>query len=193
MLRPLLSLILILCIGCSKKDNSEPISLDTTTSASIETNNWIPPLYESYQVLGYKEGIKGVVIRYSDSLYRGGDIVSSAGANYLKALGIKTVISVTPSDQIRSLCKTYGLSHVELPFDYQGITQEIKKEYINILRNEEPPLYIHCYSGKQRGGNLIVLYRSIVDHWDFEAAMREYELCGGKPDQDRKILRELYQ
>ncbi len=189
----LLVLFFFILISCAKeKEKVEVLEKDATTAASIDTDKWIPPQSETYQVLGYKEGIKGVVIRYSDSLYRGGDILSSKGAMYLKSLGIQTVISVTPSDQIRSLCKTFGFVNIELPFDYQKLTKTELNTFKEIIKEEETPLYIHCYSGKQRGGNLIVLYRDIVNNWKFEEAMIEYDQCGGKLHEDRNMLKELY-
>ncbi len=188
---------MLLLLSCSSKDkiNDEAeveVSNDITTSASMTTNDWLPEVGENYEILGYNDGLKGVLIKYSDSLYRGGDILSSVGASLLKKHGIKTIISVTPNDVIRSLCSSYGFELHEVVFDYADLTQEQTDSLFTIFENAEPPLFIHCHSGKRRGGNLVLLYRGYVQSWDFEEAMIEYAALGGTTDEDYSMLKQLY-
>ncbi len=81
----LVGMTMLVLLSCSSKDkvNDEAeveVSNDITTSASMTTNDWLPEVGENYEILGYNDGLKGVLIKYSDSLYRGGDILSSVGA-----------------------------------------------------------------------------------------------------------------
>jgi len=56
--------------------------------------NWtipppLPPESDSYDVVGYRDGIRFYVVMYNANLYRSGDIRSARGADALKELGVK--------------------------------------------------------------------------------------------------------
>lgn len=192
-------LCFLLCFSCSKKESgtsdqqAQTSTADAVSGASVDTQEWLPEPGLEYKVLGYNPGLKGVLIQYSDDMYRGGDMLSVDGVKLLKSRGIKTVYSVTPSEAIRSYCTSYGIELQEYVFDYQGLSDQQAKQFITSLDSVEYPIYIHCHSGKQRGGNLGVLYRIFKEHWSFEKAFKEYEVLGGKPDADKEMLTRLYE
>ncbi len=189
--------LLLLLMSCSTDeklpiDNSPGTTPDTTsdavTSASAKAAAWLPEPGETYTVIGAVTGIKGFVVQYNDSLYRGGDLLADAGARQLKQRGVKTVLSITPNANIDAYAAAYGLSVMKLPFDYQGLSAEDVKTFVGQLKGAEYPLYIHCHSGKQRGGNLCAIARASLEGWSLEKAMAEYGALGGKVDDDRAML-----
>lgn len=189
-MKPLLILTaLLLACSCGRKSEQVPKTKpDTVTAASLSTDDWLPEKGDTYEAVGYVDGIKGAIIRYGNDLYRGGDILSDAGILLLKKRGVKTVISATPNETIHSLAKAYDVAQYDFAFDYQGLTEESVKQFFTLLDTAERPLYIHCHGGKQRAGNLCMLYRGYVEGWGIEKAMKEYVQLGGKEQDDRPML-----
>lgn len=190
-MRVLLVLLLFFCVSC-KKEESKDSKADAVTAASVDNKEWLPEAGNTYTVLGYNEGLKGVLIKYSDEMYRGGDILSSDGAKLIKSRGIQTIFSVTPSEAIRSFCAAYDIELKEIVFDYQKLGDDQVLTFLNALDSVEYPIYIHCHSGKQRGGNLCAIYREYKEGWEFEKALDEYGKLGGKIEPDREMLQRAY-
>lgn len=193
----LISLLLFLN-SCDKnnENNSKAIpqkaSEDATTSASQKANSWLPEKDSTYQIIGYKKGLKGFAVEYNENLYRGGNILSAEGAKILQEKGIRTVISVTPDDNIKTLCNTFGFNNIEMFYDYGKLTDSITSSFLNVLDNNEAPFYIHCFSGKQRAGLLCAISRVYTNNWSFEDAEAEYGKLGGKVKEDHQLFVNAY-
>lgn len=191
-----ISISILALLNCDKKNktSSEIVSdtiitsNDATTAASQQTDSWIPLEDLTYNVIGYKKGLKGCTIEYSESLYRGGNILSANGAKILQGKGIKTVVSVTPDDNIATLCKTFNMRNIDMYYDYGKLSDSVIVTFLDLLDKEESPFYIHCFSGKQRAGLLCAIYRIYIEDWSFENAEIEYGKLGGKVEEDHKLL-----
>ncbi len=162
---------------------------ETTTASTLKT--WLPKKDSTYNIIGYQNGIRGCLIDYSEHLYRGGDILSIEGAKTLQQKGIKTVISVTPNENIITLCKSVQFEHYNLFYDYGDLSDSATIHFLKVLNRATPPLYIHCFSGKQRAGLLCAIIR-IYEGWDFEKALDEYEKLGGKVMEDTPLLQQAH-
>jgi protein tyrosine phosphatase (PTP) superfamily phosphohydrolase (DUF442 family) len=68
----------------------------------------------------------------------------------LKALGVRTVISVDGAKPDVELARKYGLRYVHLPHGYDGIPEQRAKELAKAVRDLPGPVYIHCHHGKHR-------------------------------------------
>lgn len=193
-----LTLILILLLfmlnSCDKsskdkvKASSKHTTEDGTTAASQKANSWLPETDSTYKVIGYKKGLKGFSVEYNKNLYRGGNILSAEGAKILQEKGIKTVVSITPDDNIKTLCNTFGFNNIEMFYDYGKLTDSITASFLNTLDNSDAPFYIHCFSGKQRAGLLCAISRIYTNNWTFEQAEVEYGKLGGKVEEDHQLL-----
>jgi protein tyrosine phosphatase (PTP) superfamily phosphohydrolase (DUF442 family) len=147
---------------------------------------------ESIQrTVGAVDGIDSTVFQYDEGLYRGGDVTTQQGMNELKKLGVKTVFSVTPTDDERAFAARSGLRLVEVPFTKEGIPESKLPFYIQQLRDAEQPLYVHCHSGKNRGGTLLAAYRIHVQKWDFEKARSEFVALGGRDQDFPKLMQSV--
>lgn len=176
-----------LFLGCDENKNTET-KTDSETSASQKANSWLPEENDTYEIIGYRKGLKGFTVKYSDDLYRGGNLLSLEGGKLLQKLGVKTVISVTPDETVKTISNSLNLKTIDLFYDYGKLTDSITNEFLSIIDNEEPPFYIHCYSGKQRAGLLCAIYRLHKDNWSFENAEKEYEQLGGKVQEDHGLF-----
>ncbi len=200
-MRPLIfATLCLVTLSCSKSEDPKAVTKPTAvtvakpdgvSAASAKADRWLPEPGDSYQVIGHVAGIKGAVIRYDSLLIRGGDILAIEGAQWLHQQGVKTVVSVTPNTQIESYCRAVGITAISIPFEYQQMSKEQAIQFCTVIDTITTPLYIHCHSGKQRGGNLGVLWRVYRDSWKLETAMNEYAALGGKPDEDRHMLAML--
>jgi hypothetical protein len=193
--RNLIILISFLVTGCNReyKDvHTQSVKEDALTMASQKPNSWFPESDSSYEIIGYKIGVKGIIIKYNSSLYRGGNILTKKGAEYLHNTGIRTVISVTPNDNITTLCNLYGIDNVTMYYDYGDLSDSTIKAYLTVLDNVPPPLYIHCFGGKQRAGLLCAIARIYQENWRFQRAEREYGKLGGKIEEDHSLLVKAY-
>lgn len=194
-----LSIFTILSTNC-EKENPEPkiktnkaTTADATSSASQKTDSWLPEDDSNYTVIGYKKGLKGVTVKYSNNIYRGGNILSAEGAKLLQGKGIKTVVSVTPDDNIQTLCNTFNFTNINMYYDYGKLTDSVTNAFLDILdKNETMPVYIHCFSGKQRAGLLCAIARIYKEDWTFEKAEHEYGKLGGKVKEDHELFIRAY-
>jgi protein tyrosine phosphatase (PTP) superfamily phosphohydrolase (DUF442 family) len=155
----------------------------TAHSANREVSN--------SQRIGTLEGLAGTVFQYDEGLYRGGDITSHKGMDELKKLGVKTVFSVTPTDQERELAVQSGIRLVEVPFTKAGVPQDKLPLYLEELRKAEQPLYVHCHSGKNCGGALLAAYRVHQQGWDFDIAKAEFVSLGGNDSEFPTLMESV--
>ncbi len=185
----LIAAVVALLFACGKKDKEAPAeSGDAVSSATQKKQEWTPIKDSIYEVAGYKKGLKGCLIKYNNSLYRGGNILSAEGAKLLKQKGIRTVVSVTPDENISTLCKSFSFDEANLFYDYGVLPDSTINRFLDVLDSAEFPLYIHCFSGNQRAGLLCAVSRIYLEGWSFEKAENEYGKLGGKVTADHPLL-----
>lgn len=80
----------------------------------------------------------------------GGQPDGEAGFAELKALGVKTIISVDGARPDIAAARKYGIRYVHLPHGYDGIPDDRVWELAKAVRGLEGPIYIHCHHGKHR-------------------------------------------
>ncbi len=149
------------------------------------------PASDSPRTVGTLEGIEGTVIQYDERLYRGGDITTQKGMDELKKPGVKTIFSITPTDQERHLALQNGIRLVETPFNKTGIPQDQLPTYLKEFQKAEQPLYVHCHSGMNRGGTLLAAYRVHIQGWTLEKARSEFVSLGGKDSEFPALMQSV--
>lgn len=143
------------------------------------------------RTVGTVDGIDGTVYQYDEGLYRGGDVTGQVGMDALKELGVQTVFSVTPTDEERAFATKSGIRLVEVPFTKDGIPKSQLPTYVEQLKQAEQPLYVHCHSGKNRGGTLLAAYRVHVQGWDLEKARSEFISLGGRDGDFPQLMESV--
>jgi protein tyrosine/serine phosphatase len=119
----------------------------------------------------------------SAALYRGGQ-PDAAGYAYLRALGVRTVISLRDGDDERPLVEALGMRFVHIPITFRPL-----------LRNDVPdaalarflavvddpasgPVFVHCRRGADRTGTFVGLYRVARQGWPLDRAYDEARRIG---------------
>ena len=149
----------------------------------------LPPADGEYEVLGIKDGIKNWAVRYDAKLLRGGEFFNEQAARALADWGVKTVISIVPTDRERDLCRTNGLVLVEIPFNKpQGPSAADIRLFLDTIKSGAAPFYVHCVGGTHRGGVLGVAYRVHLQNWPYEKALVEFGRLGGELKENHQML-----
>ncbi|HOX38828.1 MAG TPA: hypothetical protein PL033_12630 [Candidatus Brocadiia bacterium] len=176
----------LILAGCAKSGSPDAVS-----GATKPAQAQLPPLGDTYEILGWRDGIKGCVIKYNAMLVRGGEISSEAGIEYLSGLGVKTIISIVPSAQAKRWAEKRGMRYLELPFPKGSISDETIVKYRGFLDANSAPFYVHCHGGTQRGGILAVYYRIHKEGWDFNRAAVEFGTLGGDLMNSHTMLQSI--
>lgn len=92
------------------------------------------------------------VVAFHPGFFSGGVPEGGAGFDSLKALGIKTIISVDGAEPDLVEAKARGLRYIHLPIGYNGFDEKRKLELVRATRDamKDGPVYMHCHHGKHR-------------------------------------------
>jgi protein tyrosine phosphatase (PTP) superfamily phosphohydrolase (DUF442 family) len=91
------------------------------------------------------------VISVTDKLTSGSIPEGERGLEELKAMGIKTIISVDGATPDVEAARARGMRYVHIPIGYHGIDKERQLELARAVRDLPGPIYLHCHHGKHRG------------------------------------------
>lgn len=153
--RARLFIVLLFALGCGSNNNTAPQTTNsqqqTEQSASVNDDavktsaNMSPVKIEKMKA----EHLPNPV-RVHARVISGGLPEGDAAFAELKALGIKTVISVDGAKPDLVTAQKHGLEYVHLPHGYDGVPEERAKELAKAVRDLPGPIYIHCHHGKHR-------------------------------------------
>lgn len=79
-----------------------------------------------------------------------GGLPGAQGFAELKALGVRTIISVDGAEPDVAEARKHGLRYVHLPHGYDSVPQERVRELAIAFQELPGPIYIHCHHGKHR-------------------------------------------
>jgi len=125
--------------------------------------------------------------KVEENFYRGA-YPTKQGLQYLKQLGIKTIVDFrNPGravSQERRLAQGLGIKYINIPFGFFRMPPEDSqiRKFINIV--EDPanrPIFVHCQHGKDRTGMMVATYRIVVQDWPKEKAYQEAKGYGFNP------------
>lgn len=176
--------------GLSVENEIDAITGATCRAGHDET--YLPPKAGEYEVLGVREGLNGYVVKYDKTLYRGGALLGDSAIDTLRELGIKTIISITPTDSERRFSMQNGYKLVEIPFENAtGPSHSEIALLLKSIKKLQGPFYLHCHGGAHRAGVLGAAYRIHVLGWTFEKAIVEYGRLGGDLLKDHAMLEKI--
>jgi protein tyrosine phosphatase (PTP) superfamily phosphohydrolase (DUF442 family) len=95
--------------------------------------------------------------RVTDKVFAGAQPEGDQGFKDLKALGIKTIVSVDGSAPDVETAEKYGFRYVHLPITYSGVTEKEGRQIGKALADLEGPIYIHCHHGKHRAAAAVAV------------------------------------
>ena len=88
--------------------------------------------------------------RLHERVISGGQPAGEPAFAKLRAMGVKTVISVDGARPDVELARKHGLRYVHLPHGYDGVPDQRAQELTKAVRDYPGPVYIHCHHGHHR-------------------------------------------
>jgi protein tyrosine phosphatase (PTP) superfamily phosphohydrolase (DUF442 family) len=121
--------------GCS--DAPIPAPGDAKTAQA-----WMPERIDSQHLPN--------ALRLHEKVISGGRPEDEAAFQELRALGVKTIISVDSAQPQVELARRFGMRYIHLPHGYDGVPPQRAGELAKAVRDLPGPVYIHCHHGKHR-------------------------------------------
>ncbi len=118
----------------------------------------------------------------SKRILSGSEPHSTSAFRYLKAAGVKTIVSVDGAKPRVAAAKAEGLRYVHIPIGYDGIPQSAKLSLLRVLRDTEGGIYIHCHHGKHRGPAAAAMACRLEGSVDRDEALQILKQAGTSPD-----------
>jgi len=118
------------------------------------------------------------VFRLSERLYTGSVPEGDQGFRSLRALGVRTVLSVDGARPALELAHEHGLKYAHLPFGYDGCPRPTADRLVRAVRDLPGPIYLHCHHGKHRAPSAAAFARIALDGLTPEQAVREMRRAG---------------
>lgn len=185
--------LLIVLLIISNVHSADTKKTDATTGATpaIVKKEALPPKSDTYSVLGWIHGNNGYLIKYSQELFRGGDVVLQTAIDTLKQFGVKTIVSISPTDSERTLLKTNSVQLIEIPFNKDSLTNKEISDFLDVMKQAKSPIYVHCHSGLHRAGIFCLSYRIYNQKWPVEKALIEFGKLGGSLKDDNAMIEKV--
>jgi protein tyrosine phosphatase (PTP) superfamily phosphohydrolase (DUF442 family) len=91
-------------------------------------------------------------VAYHDGLVSGSVPEGDAGFDTLRAMGVKTIISVDGAEPDVERARARGIRYIHLPIGYDGFDEDRALQLARATRDalDEGPVYMHCHHGKHR-------------------------------------------
>mgnify|MGYP001146404894 CR=1 FL=1 len=120
--------------------------------------------------------------RLSPNLYSGGDPHGVAALTDLKALGVKTIISVDGVTPDVETAKRLGMRYVHLPIGYDGVPRDQAVRMVKVMKTLPGPVYVHCHHGIHRGPASAAICGVASEGWSKERASDWLKIAGTSAD-----------
>jgi len=104
---------------------------------------------------------------------------TAEGFKNLKALGIRTVISLRRLADDRTPLKGLGLRYVHIHFAPWRAEDEDVVRFLKVVSDpQNQPVLVHCQHGADRTGTMVAIYRAYAQAWPLSEAMQELPRFG---------------
>lgn len=117
--------------------------------------------------------------KVDNNYYRGGQPDENDYKDFA-VLGIKTIVNLRNTDKEENdkqeiLAGRYGIKYINIPMKpSQPPTPDQVSYFLRLFKNQNNlPVYVHCWQGKDRTGIMTALYRVKGYGWNFDQAYSE--------------------
>jgi len=87
----------------------------------------------------------------ADGIWCGGEPHGPQAYEALRALGVRTVVSVDGSRPEVEQAAAAGIRTIHLPIGYDGIPAPTSAALARLVAETDGPIFVHCHHGKHRG------------------------------------------
>jgi hypothetical protein len=149
--------------GGARAPAGSPIALPATTAAKPVD---LPGLHN--------------LVAFHDGYISGSVPEGDAGFDSLKAMGVKTIISVDGAAPEVARAEARGMKYIHLPIGYSGFDNERKMQLIRATRDamSAGPVYIHCHHGKHRSAGAAATVAASLGWATPEAGVARMKVSG---------------
>ncbi len=102
------------------------------------------------------------VIHLEPDLFQGAAPQGEEGLQAIKALGVRTIVSVDDDIPPYAPAKKLGLSYVHTPIPYSGIPLAVRDQYLAAMKTYPGPYYVHCHAGRHRASAMTALLQVVL-------------------------------
>ena len=124
------------------------------------------------------------VVAYARDFYSGSAPDGAVGFESLRALGVRTIISVDGAAPDIAAARAVGLRYIHLPIGYNGMDHERTLEIAKAVKVSlaKGPVYIHCHHGKHRSAGAAGAAAVTLGWLSTDEATRKLHISGTAPD-----------
>jgi len=122
------------------------------------------------------------VWRLDDRIWSGGEPGGLKGLEKLKALGIRTIVSVDGAAPDVEAARKMGLRYVHIPIGYDGVDAAAQLRLVRTIAELPGPVFVHCHHGKHRGPAAAAVMARAGRGWSADQAERFMTQAGTSPD-----------
>lgn len=91
----------------------------------------------------------------NDRVISGAVPEGDAAFDELRAMGVKTIISVDGATPDVAAAEARGMRYVHIPITYAQVTDEEQVEIARAIRDLPGPVFVHCHHGKHRSPSAV--------------------------------------
>lgn len=123
------------------------------------------------------------VVAFDRRLISGAVPEGDAGFDALRAMGVRTIISVDGAEPDLARARARGMRYVHLPFGYNGFNDARRAELARATRDlaGDGPIYIHCHHGKHRSAAAAGAVGVSLGWFDAQHAATRMKVSGTAP------------
>lgn len=104
---------------------------------------------------------------------------TAEGFKNLKAMGIRTVVSLRRISSDRAALAGNGLRYVHINFAPWHAENEDVVRFLKVVSDpQNQPVLVHCQHGADRTGTMVAIYRAFAQDWTLTEAMQELPRFG---------------
>jgi len=122
------------------------------------------------------------LFRATTNVFSGNSPDSEAAFEEIKALGVKTIISVDGGKPDVETARKFGLRYIHLPIGYDGVPTNRVIELIKAAESADGPLYVHCHHGLHRGPAAVAVICEGTAGWTTNKAVEWLKQAGTAAD-----------
>jgi len=145
------------------------------------------------ELAGLRFPVKAYQAKVSPALWRGSRL-DRAGLADLKERGFAAVVGLTAERDLDADARQVGLPHLRIPIiDNHTPTIAQVREFLDFVRGQKGPVYVHCEAGVGRTGIMVAAYRMAIEGWSSAQAVVEARKYGMKEREQISFIRALGQ